>query len=298
MDVLETRVLAPAKVNLCLRVVGRRADGYHLLDSVMVPVSVYDELVIKLGAPAEPSLTAAPITVISDSADAPGGHTNLAYRAAAQLLDCVNRRASVDVHIRKRIPVGSGLGGGSSDAAAVLLVLNRLLGSPLRIEELAAVGTQIGADVAFFVYGRAARVRGIGEQVMPLTLGMSLPLVIGWDGCCLSTKQVYSRVACSLTSAPLPSNIANFVSGREPISEFLVNDLEAAAAQIHPEVVSLKAKLVEQGALGALMTGSGAAVFGVWPDPLSARRAAERLRRQGLWAESVQTLDASPAAMS
>jgi len=296
MHLPETQVLAPAKVNLFLRVLGRRADGYHRLDSLIAPISLYDELTIRVAPPAQSPTTQSEITVASDSAIAPGGGTNLAHRAAASLLARADCRAAVDIRIRKRIPVGSGLGGGSSDAAAVLLVLNRLLGSPLRIEELAAVGTQIGADVAFFLCGRPARIGGIGERVTPLTLGTSLSLVIGWDGCNLSTKQVYARVARSLTSLPLPSNIIDFVSGRAPISEILVNDLEAAAAQLHPEVMSLKARLVEQGALGALMTGSGAAVFGVWPDLPAARRAAERLRAQGLWAEAVHTLDATPAA--
>lgn len=296
MHLLETQILAPAKVNLFLRVLGRRADGYHFLDSLIAPISLYDEISIRLAPPAQPSMTQSEIAVTSDSAAAPGGDANLAYRAAALLLERADYRTAVDIHIRKRIPVGSGLGGGSSDAAAVLLVLNRLLGSPLPIQELAAVGTQIGADVAFFLCGGPARIGGIGERVTRLTFGTSLSLVIGWDRCNLSTKQVYARAARSLTSPLLPSNIASFVSGRAPISEILVNDLEAAAAQLHPEVMSLKAKLVEQGALGALMTGSGAAVFGVWPDLPAARRAAERLRAQGLWAEAVHTLDASPAA--
>jgi 4-diphosphocytidyl-2-C-methyl-D-erythritol kinase len=291
MKTVEVRVQAPAKVNLSLRVVGRRTDGYHLLDSIMVPVDLYDDLIVRM-VPGQKDTT---VTATSNSRDAPGGSTNLAYRAADLFLQHLETRASVDIQIIKRIPIGSGMGGGSSDAAAVLLVLNRLLGSPLRSEELATMGTQLGADVAFFLYGRAARVTGIGEQVAPLRDPISLPLVLCWDRYSLSTAQVYSRVELSLTTLTRPTNIPTFASDQEPFSELLVNDLEAAASQIHPEVLSLKARLLEQGALGALMTGSGAAVFGVWPDSLLAQRAAERLRERGLWAESVRTLDVSPA---
>ena len=288
-------VLAPAKINLWLRVLGRRDDGYHLLDSLMLPIGLFDELTIRMTSRTRTSPTGSAITVTSDSDAAPGGPTNLAYRAANLLLGSATQSLDVRVHIAKRIPVGSGLGGGSSDAAAVLLALNQYLGEPYTIAQLAALGGRIGADVSFFVFGRPARVRGIGEQIMPLEAWAPFPLVVCSDGYALSTKLVYSKVDLSLTSARPDSTIGAFVIDRGPPSELLVNDLEAAAAQIHPEVLTLKARLLEQGARGALMTGSGSAVFGVFVDAQQAQRAAAALRMQGLWAEAVHTLDMSPA---
>src|SRR5262249_12820337 len=153
----------------------------------------------------------------------------------------------------------------------------------------------LGADVPFFVYGRPARVAGIGEQVTPFELSAPLSLVVCSDGSVLQTKTVYSVVDDSLTTRREATSIEPLVNGRRSISEILVNDLEAAAMKIHPEVQSLKARLMDQGAQGALMTGSGSAVFGVWPSDGGARRAAANLRRQGLWAVAVRTLDTSPA---
>jgi 4-diphosphocytidyl-2-C-methyl-D-erythritol kinase len=290
------RVAAPAKVNLSLRVIGRLPDGYHLLDSLFVPIDLCDELTIELMRPsAESAPRQAQIAMTADGIEVPLGPANLVYRAAAVLLGAASRSLGLTIHLRKRIPVGSGLGGGSSDAAATLLAVNRLLGAPYGPLELAALGAQLGADVPFFVHGRPARVGGAGERVVCVGEGICLPLVVCWDGCGLSTEAVYSQFDLSLTRGQEPSNIATFVSGSSATSEWLVNDLEAAAAQIHPNVVSLKARMMEQGARAALMTGSGSAVFGVWRDTTSAREAARRLREQGMWAEAVHTLDRSPA---
>lgn len=298
MALHEELVRAPAKVNLRLRIVGKRSDGYHLLDSLMVPISLYDELFVTIYLP-PPTPIARTISVRTDSAQLPADTENLAYRAAEVFMAAAKSdELAVNIEIRKRIPIGSGLGGGSSDAAAVLLTLNRALGSPLEIDRLAAVGASIGADVPFFLYGRPARITGIGERVVPTKLGPPLNLVVCSDGYTLSTGLVYSYVtvaAHSLTSPPPVSNIPDFVEGRKPFTDLLVNDLEEAAAQIHPGVLSLKARVMAEGAQAALMSGSGSAVFGVWADLKSAVAAAARLRRRGLWAEAAQTLERSPA---
>ncbi len=292
MTPLSEELSAPAKLNLTLRVVGRRADGYHLVDSLMVPVNLYDVVGVTVAAPTRQSPR---ITVTSDSPDAPGGPGNLAYRASALFLQEIGKEMVVTVDIRKRIPVGSGLGGGSSDAAAVLLALNRLLNMPLPSERLSALGAELGADVGFFLHGRPARAQGVGEQIQPVVLPRSLTFVICSDGYVLSTKSVYARLDLSLTTRGHDSNINAFTDGRIPIEELLVNDLEWAAAQIHPQVLALKARLLQEGAVGALMSGSGSAVFGVWPSLRAAQAAARRLRQSGLWAEAVQALNMSPA---
>ncbi|MFQ5667266.1 MAG: 4-(cytidine 5'-diphospho)-2-C-methyl-D-erythritol kinase [Candidatus Binatia bacterium] len=297
MEGLYALILAPAKVNLYLRVLGRRFDGYHLLDSLMVPISLYDRLWIRVGRQRQ-GLSEGAMTVKVDGSEVPGGPANLAYRATALFLATVRRSVPVDVRIRKGIPPGSGLGGASSDAAAMLLALNRLLGFPLCTQELCDLGARLGADVPFFVYGRAARIRGVGDEVTPVRLPSTLSLVVCSDRRVLSTKRVYEAVDLSLTSTEAVTNIPTFVSGREPISGLLMNDLEAAAAQLHPAVLRIKARLLDEGAQGALMTGSGSAVVGIWPEDRLARRAATRLREQGLWAEAVQTLERSPAVGS
>jgi 4-diphosphocytidyl-2-C-methyl-D-erythritol kinase len=286
-------VRAPAKINLFLRIVGRRDDGYHLLDSLMIPIGLYDQLTMQIAPASQPTTPA--VVVTSDADAVPDGPANLAHKAAEAFLKAVTRSLAVRIHIEKRIPVGSGLGGGSSDAAAVLLTLNDYLGRPYSPAQLAALGGRIGADVSFFIYGCPARVCGIGEQIAPLGVQTALPLVVCSDGYALSTKLVYSKVSLSLTTPRPDSNITPLVIDPKAISELLVNDLEAAAVQIHAEVLSLKARLMDEGALGALMTGSGSAVFGVFGDATQAQRAATALRRQGLWAEAVETLDMSPA---
>lgn len=297
MPLVGELVRAPAKVNLCLRVCGNRSDGYHLIESLMVPISLCDDLRIAV-KPLSGFGVGPVITIRSSSAELPQDSSNLAYRAADAFMIAANQRIAVDIEIRKRIPIGSGLGGGSSDAAAVLLALNRTLRQPLLEGQLAELGATIGADIPFFIYGRPARIGGVGEQVVPITLGATLNLVVCSDGFALSTGLVYARVraaALSLTSDASLSNIADFVEGRRPFTELLVNDLEQAAAEIHPEVLSLKARVMAEGAQAALMTGSGSAVFGLCADPESAVNTATRLRSQGLWAEAVQTLELSPA---
>ena len=146
------------------------------------------------------------------------------------------------------------------------------------------------------MHGLPAWVRGIGEQVSPVTLPALRSLVVCWDQYSLPTELVYGRVERSLTSSAVASNICGLFSGGKSNPELFVNDLEGAAAQIHPEVLALKSRLIEEGAIGALMTGSGAAVFGMWPDVRSASGAAVRLREHGLWAELVELLAVSPAA--
>jgi 4-diphosphocytidyl-2-C-methyl-D-erythritol kinase len=285
---------APAKVNLCLKVLGRRSDGYHLIESLMTPISLFDELSVKVFPPQRGS-NGLQIEVRSEGITVPNGPENIAYRAVEVLLARLGMLHAIEVHIRKRIPVGSGLGGGSSDAAAVLLLLNHLFGSPLQTNDLATLAARIGTDVPFFVYGRPARVGGIGERIVPVPLPKTLWLVVCTDGYALSTRLVYGRLAPSLTRAQAASNITNFIGGRQLISDLLVNDLEAAAAALHPEVLRLKERVLSEGAQGVLMTGSGSAVFGVWPNPEAAHRAAAALRQRGLWAEAVQTLGVSPA---
>jgi len=291
-------VRAPAKINVTLRVVGRRSDGYHELDSIMLPVDLYDEIEVTVDDRVPQA-----ITIECDAPSVPTGSDNLAHRAAAVLLSENRINAAIAIGLRKRIPAASGLGGGSSDAAAVLTTLNRLLSASRTTSELVRLGARLGADVPFFVHGRPARVEGIGEKISPLAGWGGLPLVVARPSQGLSTAAIYRRYdavnagsSASLTKRVSATSIADFAAGRVLLRDLLVNDLEAVAVELCPELVSLKTLLLKVGAEGALMTGSGSAVFGIWPSRLAAEAAAEMVRGRGYWAVAAQTLDRSPAA--
>jgi len=269
--VSKMRVLAPAKVNLYLRVIGRRSDGYHLLDSLMVPVSLFDEITI------EATSGQTYIAVTCDDAMIPSDETNLAYRAAALLCKETGTQARIFIDLHKHIPAGAGLGGGSSDAAAVLKGLNTLLSLKLSEDRLCALGARLGADVPFFIPCRPARVEGIGEI---LTAAPPLPscwLVIVVPPFGVSTPWAYRRFD-ELPAAEKPQ--AAMVHPW-PSPESLVNDLERAVIPEYPQIRRMKDALLRLGAEGALMSGSGSAVFGVFQKRLTAEQARTVFTEQG-----------------
>ena len=282
-------LLAPAKVNLGLRVVGRRPDGYHLLESVFAPIDLADQLEIEVDFAAEPGV-ALEFDSGGLSGEVPADHRNLAVRAAAAYLELADVAARVRIRLRKRIPVAAGLGGGSSDAGAVLAGLARMLPGRVPAEALAAAALRLGADVPFFLDPRPARVSGIGERVEPLAAWPRLALALVNPGNSLATSQVYGiwdQLAATLT--PLsPRSTMPPVSSLESawptdeaarvrrLEDLLVNDLEAAALRLCPSIADLKRRLLEVGALATAMSGSGATVFGVFRDEVEARIGLER----------------------
>lgn len=269
------RVLAPAKVNLYLRIVGRRPDGYHMLDSLMTPVSLCDEMTIALasGTPG--------IVVTSDDPTVAGGETNLAYKAAALLRRETGVQARITIGLRKRIPAGAGLGGGSSDAAAVLKSLNTLLSLGLTEARLGDLAARVGADAPFFIPCRPARVAGIGEivTVVPALPVRWLVLVVPPFG--VSTPWAYRRFDELPPVESLPEPAGGLSAGQWPPPEFLINDLERAVLPAYPLIGEIKARLLQLGAEGALMSGSGSAAFGVFRDRTTAEQAVAGLREKG-----------------
>ncbi|MFQ5875522.1 MAG: 4-(cytidine 5'-diphospho)-2-C-methyl-D-erythritol kinase, partial [Dehalococcoidia bacterium] len=183
------RIPAPAKINLYLRVMGKRADGYHLVDSIMVPISLYDEIQIARRKKAQGE-----VTVTCDDPLVPAGRKNLAYKSASLLLGRREVHDPVHIHIQKSIPVGAGLGGGSSDAAATMLGLNRFLRLGWDKSSMIPMAATLGADVPFFVHGRVARARGIGDQLKPLSFFPRLWMVILYPGFPVSTRWVYKNL--------------------------------------------------------------------------------------------------------
>ncbi len=262
----ELTVYAPAKINLALKILRRRADGYHDIQTILQKVSLYDTLSIKLTAHQG-------ITVTADDPSIPTDSRNLAYRAADLLLKQQKITPGITIHIKKLIPAGAGLGGGSSNAAATLSGLNKLLRCKLTESDLHRLGVAIGADVPFFLYDKpSALAEGIGEQLSPVKIQIPLWLVIVFPGFSISTKWVYENYRV-LTN--VRKNIIIFSSFKQlkTVLHILSNDLENVVTQQYPEIEKIKRTLIQAGACGSLMSGSGSSVFGIFPDEHRAQEA-------------------------
>jgi 4-diphosphocytidyl-2-C-methyl-D-erythritol kinase len=266
----ELEAFAPAKVNLGLRVSGLRDDGYHELDSVFAPLDFGDTLRLEV----EPARAArVTIRVIGDADAVPAGPDNLAARAAQRYLEVTGLRWQVAITLTKQIPVGAGLGGGSSDAAAVLRELAPR-GPALAPGRLAALALELGADVPFFLDPRPARVRGIGERIEPLPGVPALTLLLVHPGVPLATAEVYrSFDALVPTPRRLSPAAGPWPPDRAGLALRLRNDLEPAARRLAPALGRLRRQLEALGAEAVSMSGSGAALYGVFPDIGSASTA-------------------------
>jgi 4-diphosphocytidyl-2-C-methyl-D-erythritol kinase len=273
-------VAAPAKINLYLRVVGRRPDGYHEIESLFCPIGLYDRMVLSPGDD---------IVIRCDADHVPSDETNLAHRAATLFLKVLGgaggRPPSAGVHIElhKKIPVGAGLGGGSSDAAAVLTVLNRINGNPFDGNRLGAMAVSLGADVPFFLEARPALATGIGEKLRPFPNLPKYYAIIIYPGIHTATAEVYKRLKLRLTKHQKKINYFHFTGPEFDVTQHLVNDLEAVTENEHPEIKTAKSLLRQRGALGALMSGSGSSVFGLFGTEQEARQALATLPPRGGW---------------
>jgi 4-diphosphocytidyl-2-C-methyl-D-erythritol kinase len=249
--------LAPAKLNIRLKVKGRRADGYHELVSIMVPVGLFDHLGVALIHPGRIMLSSQGISV-------PDNGENLVYRAAQAYLSKTGLSQGVSIELKKNIPVAAGLGGGSSDAASTLKTLNEMCSNPLTFRELSDLAIDLGADVPFFLHNRPCIVRGIGEVVEPLEEWPRFWYVIVMPPIEVSTAWVYRNLKLKLTREKQDYTIKSLKKGRFEIIHVLENDLEAVTGSHFPVIDKIKRCLVDAGAEGALMSGSGPSVFGVF----------------------------------
>jgi 4-diphosphocytidyl-2-C-methyl-D-erythritol kinase len=266
-------------VNLALEVLGKRADGYHELATVMQTVDLADRLVLE---------DADDLAMATSADDVPADARNLALRAASALRDAAGVDRGVRVRLEKRIPVAAGLGGGSADAAAVLLGLNRLWGLRWPIARLADVAVTLGMDVPFFLKGGVALGTGRGEKIAAIR-GTPLALVLVNPGAPLSTAAVYARMTPAMYSTGERAHtMVAALRTRRPaaVAASLYNGLEAAAAGVSPELTRMRAALLAAGALGAVMSGSGPTVFGIARSFEQARQIRARLARGswGCWA--------------
>jgi 4-diphosphocytidyl-2-C-methyl-D-erythritol kinase len=269
------KILSPAKINLFLHILRKRPDGYHDLVTLMCCVGLYDIVSFDFGAEG--------ISVACTHAMVPEDHSNLAFQAANCFLKRIDKAAGVAISIDKHIPVGAGLGGGSSNAAAVMLGLNRYYGHPLSTDELVALGLSIGADVPFFIYQKPAVVTGVGGK-LELYKGLKpLTVLLVYPGFGVSTAEMYKIINLRLTKCGKKFNNLSFKNQRFDIANHLCNDFETVAESKYPEIAVIKDALLKHGAKGALMSGSGSAVFGLFFDSEKARKAFRVLSQHRRW---------------
>src|ERR1700722_3363991 len=270
-------VPAYAKVNLRLDVPGRRADGYHELRTIFQAISLHDTLVLQTKR--EPGID---LCIMGDVqlAGEPGP-SNLVYRAIQKLSEEIGFRHGVRAVLKKRIPVGRGLGGGSSDAAAALLGLLRLSGKRIESARLLEIASSLGADVPFFLHGGRALGIGRGDEIYPLpdVSPRRHVLVVSPHEISVPTKDAYQwlseNLSQELTKGEDPTKLMRFCAlCWSPQGGALSNDFEAAVFPRYPRLAAIKRELLQQGAAEASLAGSGSAVFGVYQPPAKARRAA------------------------
>ena len=263
---------ARGKINWTLNIVGRRADGYHLLDMLMQPIALHDTLYLE---PADG------LTLTIEGTDAlSAGDDNLVLRSARALQKHAGTKQGAAMRLIKRIPMGAGLGGGSADAAAALRGLNEWWGLRCSLDTLCEIGEKIGADIPFCLHDAPRRAQGIGEKLTPV-VSRVFPLVLIQPCAALSTKEVFT----SYHSAP-PENVPDTAAAARALAAGDLaalrcaagNVLESASIPLRPEIAQARDALYASGAAFSQMTGSGSVVFGAFTDPSAARRAWEALR--------------------
>lgn len=251
-------LLAPAKVNLCLHVLNQRADGYHNIFTVMQAVSVYDEITLEH--------CESGITLSVEGADLPAGPENLVYRAAQLILSRIPKSAGIHIRLRKNIPIGAGMGGGSSDAATTLMGINQLFGGRISDTELMGMGAGLGADVPFFLAGGPAQAEGIGERLTMLPQWKYYLLLV-YPRISISTAWAYENLNFQLTKNSDYNKMHDLCYRKKDIAllcQGLKNDFEPLVMKQYPVIEKIKGDLIRCGALGSLMTGTGACVFGLF----------------------------------
>ena len=277
----ESRLLArepaPAKLNLSLTITGKRPNGYHEIESLMVPIELADTISLYRADPGNG------ISVECAWPGVPQDDSNLVVKAARLFFEKAGSGMDLLIGIEKNIPPGAGLGGGSSDAATVLVLLNSLSGAPFDEAALCGMAARLGSDVPFFISKRPSVATGLGEILAPVQEIFPYYVVLAYPGFGLATKEVYGRFNFTLTR-PVKIHRLRILkdgakgalcveTGPEHLKGLLYNDLEAPALAIRPEISAVKRAVMDAGAAGSLMTGSGSAVFGLFTDPEKARAA-------------------------
>ncbi|MEM7008422.1 MAG: 4-(cytidine 5'-diphospho)-2-C-methyl-D-erythritol kinase [Thermodesulfobacteriota bacterium] len=270
------KLLSPAKVNLTLEILGLRQDGYHELRSIIQPVNLFDEVQIELEE-------GSGIDLDSNGLDIPKGSDNLAWKAADLFIKASGLESRVKIFIKKQIPQGAGLGGGSSNAGAVLVGLSRLT-KALSEQELANIAPQLGADVSFFIRSQSAVMEGIGEKITTLREFPSFHYVIVCPNIHSSTQEVYQKwdelnnqkQIETISDEDFNKHIEDF--NNKDVEPPLQNDLEPAAMALYPEIKAYKEILSSLGLKSVLMSGSGSCVFALFREEDEANEIYEYLK--------------------
>ncbi|NLB80073.1 MAG: 4-(cytidine 5'-diphospho)-2-C-methyl-D-erythritol kinase [Clostridiaceae bacterium] len=259
---------SPAKLNLTLDVVGKRQDGYHLIESVMQTVSLCDEIHL---------MKAKELSIQTDVSFIPDGPGNIAFRAAELFFKTTQKTGGVSIKIKKNIPVGAGLGGGSSNAASVLHGLNIMYDANLTKQQLEKMGLELGTDVPFFFTKGVCLATGLGQELKPINSQIKATVVIIKPNFSVSTKFAYKKLD-KIGTQHTPNTdamITALQSGSvNEVGANLYNAFESVISAAHPQILTIKQLLINAGAQGAQMTGSGSAVFGIFKDEKTAHSCA------------------------
>jgi 4-diphosphocytidyl-2-C-methyl-D-erythritol kinase len=266
---------AYAKINLGLRVLRKRPDGYHDIETVFHCIDVYDSISF------EPSNS---ITIQSSSPDVPSDETNLCHKAATLLRERMATTKGVAITLTKRIPIGAGLGGGSSDAATILRHLPQFWGASLAEPVIRTMAEQLGSDVPYFLVRGTARATGRGEILEYFPLDVPYTIVVCNPGVHISTSWAYGQIRPQETQSriSLKDSVLDGMRNPSTLQDTVKNDFESPITLRYPEIGSLKCSLVENGALFSLMSGSGSTVYGIFGDPERADFTAKSLSVRGV----------------
>ena len=279
------KLRAFAKINLGLDVIRRREDGYHEVRMIMQTIQMYDQLEMeKKNTPG--------IDLTTNLSYIPVNENNLVYKAAKLLMDQYHIREGVSIDLNKFIPVAAGMAGGSSDAAATLVGMNKLFHLGLSKEELMKIGVKIGADVPYCIMRGTALSEGIGEKLTPLSPMPSCYILIGKPGISVSTKFVYTNLKLNEhTKHPDIDGMLQALKQQDlrGITDRMENVLESVTVPAYPVIEEIKNHMKEHGALNALMSGSGPTVFGIFDDKKKAEFACEKLKESGLTCQTFLT---------
>lgn len=268
-------IKAYGKINISLDVVGKREDGYHLLKMIMQSIELYD--LIKMDE------CSSDISVLCDKSYIPTDGRNIAYKAAEMFFENYNIDKGIRISIQKNIPVAAGLAGGSSDAAAVLKGLSKMFRPQTTIDELKAIGVKLGADVPYCITGGTALCEGIGEICTPLRPFKDKILVLIKPNFGVSTAEVYGGLDLSkINRHPDTERLINAIKydNVQLVGRYMGNVLENVTIKNHPILKNIKNELVNSGAYGTLMSGSGPTVFGFFKDMLLAQRCYDEIKEK------------------
>ncbi|MGL4570283.1 MAG: 4-(cytidine 5'-diphospho)-2-C-methyl-D-erythritol kinase [Clostridium sp.] len=269
------KIKAYAKINIALDVIGKREDGYHLLRMIMQGIDLYDEITIEKIEKG--------ITISCNKPYVPKDERNLAYKAAKLFMDKFNIKSGISIDINKNIPVSAGLAGGSTDCAAVLKLMNKMFNKNLSDKELMGLGVKLGADVPYCINGGTALCEGVGEVITQLKPFKDKILVLVKPPFGVSTKGVYqefdlSKVVFHPNVEGLMKNMANDNIGY--VSKNMKNLLENVTLLKYKEIIGIKQAMMECGALGSMMSGSGPTVFAFFEDMVKAQKCYETMKKK------------------